>query len=137
MINQQFTGTPTSRRFVVLPSAANIKAGDPLLVGVLPCVALDNYQSNEGGAVCLFGGTFTLTVVGESVVSPQTTHKINPGDAIYASGGTLDSTTNVTYGFTLTAVSTDPQFGYLDPSYVAVSAGATDTAAQVLITKGM
>ena len=137
MINQQFTGTPTSRRFVVLPVAANVKAGDPLLVGVLPCVALDNYQSNEGGAVCLFGGTFTLTVVGQSVVSPQTTHKINPGDALYASGGTLDATTNVTYGFTIDAVTTDTPFGYLDPSYVAVQAGATDTAALVLLTNGM
>ncbi len=137
MINQRYPGTQTSRRFVVLPVAAAVKAGDPLLVGSLPCVALDSYQSNEGGATCLFGGTFDLSVTGETVVSPQTGAAIKPGDKVHASGGTLDSTTNVTYGFTLTAVSADPLFGYIDPSGVAVGSALTDTAAQVLLTNGM
>ena len=136
MINDVYTGTPTSRRFVKMPNVS-IVAGQPLIVGGLPCVALDSYQSNEGGATCLFGGTFSLTVVGETVVSPQTGAIIKPGDKVHASGGTTDSTTNVTYGFTLTAVSADPVFGYLDPSYVNVGSAATDTAAQVLLTNGM
>lgn len=137
MINQFYTGTPTSRRFVTMPVAAAVKAGDPLLVGSLPCVALDSYQANEGGATCLFGGSFALTVVGESVVSPQTGAIIKPGDKVHASGGTTDATTNVTYGFTLTAVSADPLFGYLDPSYINVASAATDTAAQVVLWNGM
>ena len=135
MKNQVFTGTPTSRRFALCPTT--VKSGDFVLLGSLPAVALDDYQTLTSGTTFLCGGTFALTVVGQTVESPQTTHKINPGDTLHASGGTLDATTNVTYGFTITAVTADPKFGYLDPSYVAVAAGATDTAAQVLLTNGM
>jgi hypothetical protein len=134
MINQIFTGTPTAYRFAKCPTS--VVAGQPVLLGTIPAVALTSYSSLTGGAVFYFNGTFALTVVGESVVSPQTTHKINPGDDLFASGGTLDATTNVTTGFTITAVSTDPKFGKLDPNYVAVAAGATDTQAFVQLVVG-
>ena len=137
MINQIYTGTPTSRRFVRMPATlADTVGGTPLLVGALPCVSLDSYQANELGAVCLFGGTFSLTVIGQSAESPQTTHLIKPGDKLYAVG-TLDSTTNVTYALTIDANSSNTFFGYLDPTYVNITAGSTDTGAQVLLPAGM
>lgn len=136
MINQVYTGTPTSRRFVALPVAGAITAGQPLLVGKLPCVTLDSYQSNEGGATCLFGGTFALTVIGASdEASPPTGAAIHVGDKVYASG-TLDSTTNVTYGLTINADSSKTLFGNLDPSYQTIASGVTDTNAQVMLPNG-
>jgi hypothetical protein len=140
MINQQNTGSPTSRRAVQLPPSSTvvIAPGTPLLVGQLPCVTLDGNQYSVGApsVVCLFGGSFSLTVVGQSVESPQTTHKINPGDKLYATG-TLDATTNVTYGLTIDANSGNTFFGYLDPQSPSIAAGATDTAASVLLGMGM
>lgn len=140
MINQQNTGSPTSRRNVLLPptSTALILPGTPLLVGGLPCVTLDGNQFAVGApsVICLFGGSFDLAVIGQSAESPVSTHKINPGDKIYATG-TLDTTTNVTYNLTLDANSSNTFFGYLDPQSPAVAAGTTDTAASVLLTNGM
>jgi hypothetical protein len=140
MINQQNTGSMTSRRTVLLPPSTTvvIPPGTPLLVGQLPCVTLDGNQFANGApnAVCLFGGSFNLTVIGQSVESPQTTHKINPGDKLYATG-TLDTATNVTYGLTIDANSNNTFFGYLDPQSPSIAAGATDTAASVLLDHGM
>ena len=140
MINQQNAGTPTSRRNVVLPASTTvvITPGTPLLIGQIPCVTLDGNQYAVGApsVVCLFGGSFDLTVIGQSVESPQTTHKINPGDKIYATG-TLDVTTNVTYNLTLDANSNNTLFGYLDPQSPSIAAGATDTNASVLLDHGM
>jgi len=133
MQDQKFTGTPTSRRFILCPPT--IKAGDPLMVGLVPCVALDNYQSDNGGTTVLIGGSFTLTVVGQTVESPQTTHKINPGDKLYATG-TLDPATNVLYNLTIDANTANNFFGYLDPSDPAIAAGVTNTAATVLLPHG-
>jgi hypothetical protein len=140
MINQQNTGTSTSRRSVLLPASTTvvIAPGTPLLVGGLPCVTLDGNQYAVGApsVVCLFGGSFDLTVIGQSVESPQTTHKINPGDKLYATG-TLDIATNVTYGLTIDANSGNTFFGYLDPQSPSIAAGATDTNASVLLPSGM
>lgn len=140
MINQQNTGTPTSRRSVFLPahSTVAIAPGTPLLVGGLPCVTLDGNQFAVGApsVVCLFGGSFDLTVIGQSAESPQTTHQINPGDKLYATG-TLDTATNVTYGLTIDANSGNTFFGYLDPQSPSITAGATDANASVLLTNGM
>ncbi len=114
MKNQLFTGTPTSRRQVNLPTG--IVAGQALLVGTQPCFALDSYQANIGGATCLFNGTFEANVVGQSSISPVVNADIKAGAKLYASGGTLDATTNVRYGFTLSADATGIPFGELDPS---------------------
>lgn len=133
MINQAFTGTPTGYRFAKCPTT--IVAGQPVLLGTEPAVALNSYSALTGGAVFYFNGSFFLTVVGQSVESPQTTHKINPGDDLYAVG-TLDSTTNVTYNLTIDANSGNTKFGRLDPNYVSVAAGATDTQAIVQLSVG-
>lgn len=135
MQNQQYTGTPTSRRFCACPST--IVAGQPVMLGSIPAVALDNYQSNEGGTTFMMGGSFVLTVVGQTVESPQTPHKINPGDKLYATG-TLDPTTNVLYNLTIDANSANNFFGYLDPSTIqpSVGSGLTSTTAIVLLPQG-
>jgi hypothetical protein len=137
MINQVFAGTPTSRRFVAMPSGGGIVAGQPLLIGNLPCIALDSYQANTGGATCLFNGTFALSVTAETLPgSPPTGKQINPGDPVYATGGTKDATTNVTYGISLSADSAGTLFGYLDPQAAAIPSATTNAQAPVLLTTG-
>lgn len=135
MKNQVLLGTPTNPRFALCPTT--ILAGDPVLIGGIPAVALDNYQANEGGTTFYTGGTYVLTVIGRSTESPVVTAGIKVGDKIYAVG-TLDATTNITYGLTLDANSaTGVLFGRLDPQYQTnITAGATDTAAWVRIGEG-
>lgn len=133
MINQVFTGTPTSYRFAKCPTT--VKGGDAVLLGTIPAVALNSYSSLTGGAVFYFNGSYALTVIGQLAESPVTTHKINPGDKLYATG-TLDATTNVTTGLTIDADASNALFGRLDPNYVAVAAGSTDTQAFVQLTEG-
>jgi len=123
MTNQDKTGTPTSRRFALCPST--VKAGDPVLLGTVPAVALNDYQSIELGAVFLMNGSFFLSVLGATVISPQTGHTLKPGDKVYADGGTLDSATNVTTGFTLDANTGGTFFGTIDPSDPGVTTGTT------------
>ena len=135
MVNQVYTGTPTSRRFCPCPST--VKAGDPVLIGLIPAVALDNYQATEGGTTFLLGGSFSLSVIAQSG-SPLAGHQINPGDKLYAEGGTLDASTNITTGFTLNADATyGTFFGYLDPEQPKILSGVTNAAATVLIDKGV
>ena len=134
MKNQIFTGTPTSRRFA--PCPITVVAGDAVLLGKQPAVALDSYQppaaGKPGGTTFLLNGTFALTVIAVNAHSPAVGVAIKPGDPLYASG-TLDSTTNVTTGLTISAVSTDTAFGNLDPEYSTITSGSTDTAAEVQI----
>jgi len=128
--NQFYTGTPTSRRFAPCPTT--VKAGDPVLLGKVPAFALDDYQAVTGGTTFMLNGTFTTTVIAESSVSPVVGAQVNPGDALYARG-TLDATTNVTTGLTITATSGDTPFGHLDPSDNKILSGVTNTAALVLL----
>lgn len=130
MKNQVYTGTPTSRRFAPCPTT--ILAGDPVLIGDIPAVALNDYQSVTGGTVFLLNGSFTLTVVAVTQISPAVGAAMKPGDNVYAVG-TLDSTTNITYDLTLSATTGDTFFGRLDPSGSGISSAATDTEAIVIL----
>ena len=130
MKNQIFTGTPTSRRFALCPTT--VKQGDAVLIGVIPAFALDDYQSNTGGATFLQNGSFTATVVAATVISPQTGSQVNPGDQLYASG-TLDTATNITTGLTISKASGGTAFGKLDPSAPLITSGTTSTTATVEI----
>ena len=137
MVNQVFTGTPTSRRFALCP--ASIVAGQPVLLGKnIPAVALDNYQSNTGGTTFLLGGAFNLPVYGYTVYSPVTNGTLNPGHKLYADGGVDDPTTGITYNFILSGDSGGVLFGEVDPSYTTgvLSGSAPDTAAIVNIIPG-
>ena len=134
MKNQVYTGVPTSRRFAYCPTT--VKAGDAVLLGNEPAFALDDYQANTGGTTFCLSGTFTATVIGESVISPQTQTAINPGDQLYAKGTAQAAQSNglvVTTGLTICSDTGGTKFGHLDPSYTQVAAGATDTVAQVQI----
>ena len=131
MKNQVLIGTPTSPRFALCPTS--VKAGDPVLLGGIPAVALDDYQANEGGTTFYANGTFVLTVIGRSQESPAVGLAIKPGDKIYASG-TLDSTTNVTTGLTLDGASGGTLFGTLDPQFqTTIASNTTNTAAWVRV----
>lgn len=133
MKNQVYVGTPTSARFCLCPST--VKSGDLVLVGAEPACALNDYQSNTGGATFYFSGTFTGTVIGSSSHSPYTPVAINYGDKLYASG-TTDGTTNVTTNLLITGTTSDVQFGFLDPSGPVVASGATNTAANIRLSVG-
>lgn len=135
MINQGLPGAPTSRRFALCPTT--VKSGDFVLLGSIPAVALDSYSAQTLGTTFEICGSFNLSVIAKSVLSPATNKVINPGDAIYFDGGTLDSATNVTTGGTLDANSGGTLFGYLDPQYQkAVATGTTDAAALVMLRRG-
>jgi predicted RecA/RadA family phage recombinase len=138
MTNQALTGTPTSRRFALCPST--IVAGQPVLLGSIPAVALDNYQANVGGTTFLIGGTFNLTVIGQSAESPTSGHQINLGDKIYANTVSTDPTTNVVIIGALDANTSGIFFGYLDPDNSvnagSILSGVTNTAAGVLLPNG-
>ena len=135
MVNQVFTGTPTSRRFALCPSS--IVAGQPVLIGNnIPAVALDNWQANTGGTTFLLTGSFNLPVYGESG-SPLTPGAIAPGGKVYAENQTIDPVTGISYNFILTAYSGTGSvlFGYVDPEYTTgvLSGLAPDTAAIVIL----
>jgi len=127
MINQIYAGTDTGRR---QPATcySGVLAGSPYLISGMPAVAMDTAANVAGNTptFCL-NGTYALSVTAKSSLSPSTGKTINPGDKIYADGGTLDSCSNMTYGFTLDANSGGTLFGYLDPSGPALTSGTTAT----------
>lgn len=103
-------------------------SNEPLFLGNsthgLACVAETSYT--PPGSLVPTGeiavndvGVFYLSVTAKSSLSPSTGKAINPGDPLYVDGGTYDSVTGFTYGFTLDAnsnASANPTFGIsLDP----------------------
>ncbi len=130
MKNQYYTGTNVSRRFALCPTT--VVAGDPVLIGTIPAVALDSYQANTGGTTFLCNGSFVLTVIAATVVSPITGSTVNPGDKLYVTG-TLDSATNITTGLTISKATGGTLFGHLDPSASAITSATTSTSAVVVL----
>ncbi len=130
MKNQYYTGTNVSRRFALCPTT--VLAGDPVLIGTIPGVALDSYQAATGGTTFLCNGSFVLTVVAATVISPVTGSTVNPGDKLYVTG-TLDSATNITTGLTISKASGGTLFGHLDPSATAITSATTSTSAIVVL----
>ncbi len=132
MINQVYSVTPTKTRNAQLPATETL-AGTPQFIGALPCINLDSYQANVGGATCYFDGAYAVPVVAKSSLSPSVGADIKPGDPIYAVGGTRDADTNVLTGFTLCADSNGTLWGYLDPTESTIASGTTNDAATVSI----
>jgi len=129
MKNEIYPGPSTNRRFALCPNT--VLAGDAVLVGIEPAIALNDYSAATGGTVFVFSGSFTLTVIGATVVSPQTPAALKPGAKVYVTGS-LDSTTNVTTTLVISGATGGTEFGVIDPSYTGgVSSGATDTSAIV------
>lgn len=95
---------------------------EPLMFGKaasigLAGVAQNSYTPPTGipnpqGVGVAFIGVFFLSVTAQDGLSPSAGDPVNPGDKIYASGGTLDTVTGCLYGFTLdTNASTGRYFG--------------------------
>jgi hypothetical protein len=140
MINQIYAGTDTSRRN---PSVcvSTLLSGQPVIMGAgahsMNGVALDTAANvaNQLPTI-LFGGSFALTVTAKSSLSPSVNAVINPGDPIYADGGTLDAASNMTTGFTLDANSGGTFYGNLDPTGPALPTGTT-AVVTVVLPRGM
>ncbi len=130
MKNQYYTGTSVSRRFALCPTT--VLAGDPVLIGTIPGVALDNYQANTGGTTFLLNGSFVLTVIAATVVSPITGSAVKPGDKLYVTGS-LDSTTNITTSLVISKATGGTLFGHLDPSNPDITSATTSTTAVVVL----
>lgn len=110
-----------------------IQSGQPLLVGQLAGVAVTSNPPllqpsvppvalqlpSTGNLTIDLAGVYYLTVTAKSSLSPSTGSQINPGDKIYAEGGTLDTASNVTSGITLDKNTGGVLFGS------AVSVGGT------------
>lgn len=127
MLNEIFQDRPGDARFHKCPSG--VVSGDPVLIGDLPAVAGDNYDSVKGGTWFRFAGTYELTVIAATVVSPITGSAVKQGDTIYVTGS-LDSTTNVTTSLVLSKATGGTKFGTYD-SPTDITSGTTDTAARV------
>lgn len=119
--NQVKSGLPPNRRFFKCPST--VKSGDPVLIGTLAGVALNDYDATLMGTTFDLDGTFSLTVFGGDSTSAGNSKAINQGDEIFAIG-TYDATTNCQTSLTLDATTGNTPFGSLDQS-VAVAAGST------------
>lgn len=123
---------------MAVPTADNAGAGpvtgEPLMFGNasigLAGVAQNSYTPPTGvpnpqGVGVQFIGVFFLSVSGNLGDSPPTGAAINPGDRVYASGGTLDATTGCLYGFVLDANSSTGR--YFGNALDAVPSGQTAT----------
>lgn len=122
---------------MAVPVADNNGVGpvtnEPLMFGKaasvgLAGVAQNSYTPPTGipnplGIGVAFIGAFFLSVVALDGLSPATGLAINPGDKIYASGGTLDTVTGCLYGFTLDANSNSGR--YFGNALDAIPAGQT------------
>ncbi len=129
MLNEVFQERPSNARFAPCPTT--VVAGDLCLIGTskLPGVALEDYNASTGGTVFRFSGTYTLTVIAATVVSPITGSEVQEGDEIYATG-TVDSATGVTHTLTLSKATGGSKVGtYDDPT--PITSGTTETAARV------
>ncbi len=134
MLNAIYNDRPQNARFCTCPST--VVAGDAVLIGNLPAVALDSYSSVTGGATFRFSGTYALTVIAATTVSPLSGSACQQGNIIYASG-TLDSTTNVTTGLTLSKQSSGgTEFGTYD-STTDQTSGTTSTTARVRLKESV
>lgn len=129
MTNQIKIGVPEANRWFPCPSA--ITSGMPVLIGSIPAVAMDAYDSSTGGTTFCLDGSYALTVIGQSTQSPVSGFVVNPGDLLFAAG-TLDTTTNITYNLTIDKTRGNTPFGNLDQNAAIVS-GVTNTSAVVRI----
>lgn len=128
MTNQIKIGVPQNNRWFPCPSA--VTSGMPVLIGTIPAVAMDAYDSSTGGTTFCLDGSYALTVIGQSQQSPVSGLAIAIGAVLFAEG-TLDTATDVTYNLTIDVTRGNNPFGNLE--YPAIPSGTTNTAAVVSI----
>lgn len=127
---------------LLMPIGVAIASGQPLLFGVggetdavnpmagVACEAQTTnnstgptYDNNSGYLTVDFEGAYNLTVVAETLASVSAGAAVNIGDPIYASGGTFDPVSRITYGFTLCVDKTGAFFGRAMAPLVAGTTG--------------
>jgi hypothetical protein len=131
-VNQIKIGSVENQRW--FPCPTGVTSGMPVLIGNIAAVAMDAYDASTGGTTFYTDGSYTLTVIAQSQISPTSGVQINTGATIYASG-TLDPTTNVTYNLTLDVTRGNAPFGVLDAGGPILS-GTTSTTAVVRLLSG-
>lgn len=100
-----------------VPVPSGVAVGMPVLVGSMPgvVIALQPISALPGAyktaTIDLGGDCYFLPVLGATVISPVSGKAVKPGDPIYADGGTVDATTNITYNLTLDANTGGVLFG--------------------------
>jgi len=127
--------------WIAAPIAANSgvgpNSGDPLVWGnagspskSVALVAMTSYT--PPGSLTATGnisvkriGAYFLSVAAKSSINPGSGVAIKPGDAVYADGGTMDTTTGILYGFTINVNSTTGWF--YGHAMDAISSGQTAT----------
>ncbi len=129
---------------LLMPTSAgvpiNVSSGQPLLFGdgthyaAGVAVEAENtsdpvYDNNTGYLTVDFEGVYSLTVVAETLGSVSAGAKFNAGDAVYASGGTYDPVSGITYGFTLCNDKNGSFFGLI---MQPLAAGVTATVVVLL-----
>jgi Uncharacterized conserved protein (DUF2190) len=118
---------------LLMPTGVNISSGQPLLLGETGAMAgvaaeaqnTSNpvYDNNTGYLTVDFEGVYFLTVVAETLGTVSAGAAFKTGDKVYASGGTYDPTSGITYGFTLCNDSGGDFFGrILQPLAAGVTA---------------
>lgn len=118
---------------LLMPVSVNIASGQPLIFGHgthfiagVACEAQNTsnpaYDENNGYLTLDIEGAYNLTVVAETLASVSAGAAINVGDPVYASGGTFDKVSGITYGFTLCADTGGDFFGI---ALQSIAAGVT------------
>lgn len=131
MINQLKIGDPRYNRWYPCPT--QVTSGMPVLIGTQAAVAMDAYDSSLGGTTFCLDGSYALTVIAQSTLSPVSGLALAPGAELYASG-TYDATTGVTYNLTIDATRGNCPFGNLEGP--AIASGITNTQAAVRLKVG-
>lgn len=108
---------------LLMPSGVNIASGQPLILGdkyISSGVATEaqnttdpTYDNNTGYLTVDFEGVYFLSVTAETLGSVSAGAAFNAGDAVFASGGTYDAVSGITYGFTLCHDTTGDLFGQI------------------------
>ena len=125
MLNERFQDRPAFARFRRCHSS--VVAGDPVIFGASEVgVAIDDYNADEGGTGFRFSGTFDLTVIAATTVSPTVGSACVQGDKLYAAG-TTDSGTNSKYDLVISKDSSGVLVGDYDSSTNQTS-GTTATS---------
>jgi len=125
MLNEIRNDRPANARPYRCPTT--VKAGDLVLVGAQPAVAVDDYNPRTGGTVFRLTGTYEFSVVAGTQVSPLVGSALNQGERIYGAGGVLDSDTNVTTDLTLSKDDSGVLIGTYD-DWDSIASGVTGTA---------
>ena len=142
MINQIKIGLGENCRVYACPTSGGngvITSGMPVLIGTQAAVAMDTDTTTSAGGpgspvTFWLDGSYGLTVIAQSQLSPVSGLQINPGDELFASG-TLDVTTGITYNLTIDKTRGNTPFGnYEGPG--PILAGTTNTYASVRLKTG-